>query len=115
MADVEAVSASWARTGKDLFSGAAGGIAQVLLGKVHCHCLQHLFILKPCWMESVDHLKSVLCSPVCRDSKLFLGIVIKGEPYFIVITVVASPRSNPFLIHITPLFFPCSCKLPNVY
>ena len=39
MADVEAIeaveadNASWARTGKDLVAGAAGGIAQVLLGK----------------------------------------------------------------------------------
>ena len=31
---LEAENASWERTGKDLFAGAAGGIAQVLLGKV---------------------------------------------------------------------------------
>ena len=30
---VEAEAASWKRTAKDLGSGAAGGIAQVLLGK----------------------------------------------------------------------------------
>ncbi len=29
----EAENASWARTAKDLFSGAAGGVAQVLLGE----------------------------------------------------------------------------------
>jgi hypothetical protein len=29
----EAENTSWARTGKDLFSGAAGGVAQVLLGE----------------------------------------------------------------------------------
>jgi hypothetical protein len=31
--EVEAENASWARTAKDLFAGAAGGVAQVLLGK----------------------------------------------------------------------------------
>lgn len=30
---LEAEQASWAQTGKDLASGAAGGIAQVLLGE----------------------------------------------------------------------------------
>lgn len=35
MAEVEAENASWARTAKDLFAGAAGGVAQVLLGKLH--------------------------------------------------------------------------------
>lgn len=30
---LEAEQASWVQTGKDLASGAAGGIAQVLLGK----------------------------------------------------------------------------------
>ena len=34
MADLEADNASWARTAKDLVAGAAGGIAQVLLGKM---------------------------------------------------------------------------------
>lgn len=33
MAEIEAENASWARTAKDLVAGAAGGIAQVLLGK----------------------------------------------------------------------------------
>ncbi len=33
MADIEAENSSWARTAKDLVAGAAGGIAQVLLGK----------------------------------------------------------------------------------
>ena len=36
--EVEAHAAqngSWARTAKDLFSGAAGGVAQVLLGEFH--------------------------------------------------------------------------------
>ena len=33
MADLEAQNASWARTAKDLFSGAVGGIVQVLVGK----------------------------------------------------------------------------------
>ena len=32
--DVEVENSSWARTAKDLTSGAAGGIAQVLLGMV---------------------------------------------------------------------------------
>jgi hypothetical protein len=31
---LEADNASWERTGKDLVAGAAGGIAQVLLGKI---------------------------------------------------------------------------------
>lgn len=31
---LEADDASWERTGKDLVAGAAGGIAQVLLGKI---------------------------------------------------------------------------------
>lgn len=30
---IEAEQSSWAQTGKDLGSGAAGGIAQVLLGE----------------------------------------------------------------------------------
>ena len=30
---VEAENAGWERTAKDLFAGAAGGVAQVLLGK----------------------------------------------------------------------------------
>lgn len=33
MDDIEADTSSWERTAKDLVSGAAGGIAQVLLGK----------------------------------------------------------------------------------
>ena len=33
MAEIEAEASSWARTAKDLFAGAAGGVAQVLLGK----------------------------------------------------------------------------------
>lgn len=33
MAELEVEDAGWARTAKDLTSGAAGGIAQVLLGK----------------------------------------------------------------------------------
>lgn len=42
MADVdirtlEDMSTSWEQTGKDLGSGAAGGIAQVLLGKFQNH------------------------------------------------------------------------------
>ncbi len=32
--ELEAANASWERTGKDLVAGAAGGIAQVLLGKL---------------------------------------------------------------------------------
>jgi hypothetical protein len=31
---LEAENTSWERTGKDLVAGAAGGIAQVLLGKL---------------------------------------------------------------------------------
>ncbi len=31
----EAEASSWARTGKDLVAGAAGGIAQVLLGELY--------------------------------------------------------------------------------
>ena len=31
---LEAENASWERTAKDLFAGAAGGIAQVLLGEL---------------------------------------------------------------------------------
>ena len=34
MAEIEAEASSWARTAKDLFAGAAGGVAQVLLGKL---------------------------------------------------------------------------------
>jgi hypothetical protein len=30
---LEAENASWERTAKDLFAGAAGGVAQVLLGE----------------------------------------------------------------------------------
>lgn len=37
MADIEAEAASWARTAKDLFAGAAGGVAQVLLGKQNAY------------------------------------------------------------------------------
>ena len=33
MADIEAEAHGWVRLAKDLTSGAAGGIAQVLLGK----------------------------------------------------------------------------------
>jgi len=33
---LEAKAGSWAQTGKDLGSGAAGGIAQVLLGESDC-------------------------------------------------------------------------------
>ena len=32
--ELEAANASWERTGKDLVAGAAGGIAQVLLGEL---------------------------------------------------------------------------------
>jgi hypothetical protein len=35
MAEIEAENASWVRTAKDLFAGAAGGVAQVLLGKLY--------------------------------------------------------------------------------
>jgi hypothetical protein len=37
MAEIEAevVAGGWARTAKDLVAGAAGGIAQVLLGEFH--------------------------------------------------------------------------------
>jgi len=31
---MEAGNTSWVRTAKDLFAGAAGGVAQVLLGKL---------------------------------------------------------------------------------
>jgi hypothetical protein len=34
----EAETGSWARTAKDLFAGAAGGVAQVLLGKSRKLC-----------------------------------------------------------------------------
>lgn len=33
MEDIEVEAHSWVRTGKDLVAGAAGGIAQVLLGE----------------------------------------------------------------------------------
>lgn len=34
-------NASWARTAKDLFSGAAGGVAQVLLGELNHDASRH--------------------------------------------------------------------------
>ena len=33
MEELEAEKGGWARTAKDLFAGAAGGVAQVLLGQ----------------------------------------------------------------------------------
>jgi hypothetical protein len=41
----EAETGSWARTAKDLFAGAAGGVAQVLLGKSRKLCPS-----KDCWL-----------------------------------------------------------------
>jgi hypothetical protein len=53
MADphIEDRDTTWARTGKDLFSGAAGGVAQVLLGistpqAQILQAFQHFFAVK---------------------------------------------------------------------
>ena len=48
--NIEADNASWARTAKDLVSGAAGGIAQVLLGMISCYSGQN------CPLGILNHL-----------------------------------------------------------
>ena len=41
---IEAANAGWAETGKDLFSGGAGGIAQVLIGEPHSLSMRPRFV-----------------------------------------------------------------------
>ena len=68
MADphIEDQDTSWARTAKDLFSGAAGGVAQVLLGKSAFHSVSVSFIL--------SIRPQLLCLPQRKLSHKFLSI-----------------------------------------
>lgn len=80
MADphIEDRDTTWVRTAKDLFSGAAGGVAQVLLGIMN----SLLFVLSGLQYITVGHIKAIEMQRFSRSTHILdLSFVPDGRGY----------------------------------